>query len=159
MYVITGATSRTGSVVAKAVYVMLQPNYVTTSNDFRAFQDKIMEAIIPALKEAKVKYVVSLSSWGADQQKGTGSVAGLHQLEQPGLTYVQDSKEKTRLDFLDLNISEHIIQLILEVADAMNAGHIQMLGARTPENTTPTSYKSFVNETLLPLYRQRKSNR
>jgi uncharacterized protein YbjT (DUF2867 family) len=301
MYVITGATSRTGSVVAnyllekgqsvrvlgrnaerlasfaekgadifvaeptdkatltkaftgaKAVYVMLQPNYVTTSNDFRAFQDQIMDAIIPALEESKVKYVVSLSSWGADKLKGTGSVAGLHQLEQrlngiadlnvlhlrPGyfmentlsqidnilarntaagpfrsdvkfpliathdvgsaagesllkldfkgkqfrelhgnqdltmqevttiigkaiehssLTYVQDSKEKTRLDFLDLNFSEHIIQLILEVADAMNAGHIQMLGSRSAENTMPTSYESFVNETLLPLYRQRKSN-
>lgn len=298
MYVITGATSRTGSVVAnyllekgqsvrvlgrnaerlaafaekgadifvaeptdkaaltkaftgaKAVYVMLQPNYITTSNDFRAFQDNIMDAMIPALEEANVKYVVSLSSWGADKPAGTGSVAGLHQLEQrlngisdlnvlhlrpgyfmentlsqvdniltrntaagpfspdvkfpfiathdvgtaageallklnfngkqfrelhgnqdltmqevstiignaieiPGLTYVQDSKEKTRLDFLELNFSEHIIQLILEVADAMNAGHIHMLGSRSLENTTPTSYESFVNDTLLPLYRQK----
>lgn len=297
MYVITGATSRTGSVVAnyliekgqsvrvlgrnaermsefaekgadifvaepsdrttltkaftgaKAVYVMLQPNYITTSNNFRAFQDRIIDAIIPALEEAKVKYVVSLSSWGADKLKGTGSVAGLHQLEQrlngisglnvlhlrpgyfmentlsqvnnilarniasgpfrpdvkfpfiathdvgfaaaeallkldfkgkqfrelhgnqdltmqevsaiigkaiehPHLTYVQDSKEDTRLSFLDLNFSEHIIQLILEVADAMNAGDIQMLGIRSAENTTPTSYECFVNETLLPLYRQ-----
>jgi uncharacterized protein YbjT (DUF2867 family) len=301
MYVITGATSRTGSVVAnyllekgqsvrvlgrnaerlatfakkgadifvtestdrvaltkaftgaKAVYVMLQPNYITTSNDFRAFQERIIDAMIPALIEAKVQYVVSLSSWGADKSDGTGSVAGLHQLEQrlnditnlnvlhlrpgyfmentlsqvdnilarnttagpfksdvkfpfiatrdvgsaageallkldfkgkqfrelhgnqdltmqevstiigkaiesPGLTYVQDSKEKTRLEFLKIDFSEHIIQLILEVADAMNAGHIRMLEPRSVENTTTTSYVSFVNETLLPLYRQRKSN-
>ncbi len=48
-------------------------------------------------------------------------------IQQPGLTYVQDLKERTRRDLLDLNFSEHIIQLILEVADAMNAGHIQML--------------------------------
>jgi uncharacterized protein YbjT (DUF2867 family) len=301
MYVITGATSRTGSIVAnyliekgqpvrvlgrnaerltmfadkgadvfvvepadqvalteaftgaKAVYVMLQPNYIATSNDFRAFQDRVMDAIMPALEKAKVKYVVSLSSWGADKPEGTGPVAGLHQLEQrlnriaglnvlhirpgyfmentlsqvdnilarntaagpfspnvkfpfiatrdvglaageallkldfqgkqsrelhgnqdltmlevatiigkaiqhPGLTYVQDSKERTRRDLLDLNFSEHIIQLILEVADAMNAGHIQMLEPRSADNSTPTPYERFVYEMLLPLYKQRVSN-
>lgn len=302
MYVITGATSRTGSVVAnyllekgqpvrvlgrnkerltrfadkgaevfvaepadevalteaftgaKAVYVMLQPNYIATSNDFRAFQDRIMDATMPALEKAKVKYVVSLSSWGADKPEGTGPVAGLHQLEQrlnriaglnvlhirpgyfmentlsqidnilarnaaagpfspnvkfpfiatrdvglavgeallklnfqgkqsrelhgnqdltmlevaiiigkaiqqPGLTYIQDAKERTRRDLLDLNFSEHIIQLILEVADAMNAGHIQMLEPRSADNSTPTSYEKFVYETLLPLYKQRDTDR
>ncbi|MEC0184083.1 NAD(P)H-binding protein [Paenibacillus peoriae] len=301
MYVITGATSRTGSVVAnyliekgqsvrvlgrnaerltpfadkgadifvaepadqaalteaftgaKAVYVMLQPNYIATSNDFHVFQDRIMDAIMPALEKAKVKYVVSLSSWGADKPEGTGPVAGLYQLEQrlnriaglnvlhirpgyfmentlsqvdnilarntaagpfspnikfpfiatrdvglaageallkldfqgklsrelhgsqditmvevsaiigkviqhPDLTYVQDSKERTRRDLLGLNFSEHIIQLILEVADAMNAGHIQMLEPRSADNSTPTSYERFVYETLLPLYKQRASN-
>lgn len=301
MYVITGATSRTGSVVAnyliekgqpvrvlgrsaerlamfadkgadvfvtepadqaalaeaftgaKAVYIMLQPNYIATSNDFRAFQDRIMDAIMPALEKAKVKYAVSLSSWGADKPEGTGPVAGLHRLEQrlnrivglnvlhirpgyfmentlsqvdnilarntaagpfspsvkfpfiatrdvglavgeallkldfqgkqsrelhgnqdltmleiatiigkaiqhPGLTYVQDSKERTRRDLLDLNFSEHIIQLILEVADAMNASHIQMLEPRSADNSTPTSYERFVYETLLPLYKQRTTN-
>jgi uncharacterized protein YbjT (DUF2867 family) len=301
MYVITGATSRTGSVVAnyliekgqqvrvlgrnaerlttfadkgadvfvadpadpaalskafsgaKAVYVMLQPNYIATSTDFRAFQDRIMDAIMPALEKAKIKYVVSLSSWGADKPEGTGPVAGLHQLEQrlnriaglnvlhlrpgyfmentlsqvdniltrntaagpfspnvkfpfisthdvgfaagealikldflgkqvrelhgsqnltmlevaaiigkaiqhPALTYIQDSQERTRRDLLNLNFSEHIIQLILEVADAMNASHIQMLEPRSADNSTPTSYERFVYETLLPLYKQKTTN-
>lgn len=67
---------------AKAVYVMLQPNYIVTSTDFRAYQTRIINALIPALAQTKVKNVVSLSSWGADKEEGTGPVAGLHLLEQ-----------------------------------------------------------------------------
>ena len=80
-------------------------------------------------------------------------------IQHPGLTYVQDAKERTRRELLALNFSEHIIQPILEVADAMNTGHIQMLEPRSAENSTPTSYESFACETLLPLYKQRGSER
>jgi uncharacterized protein YbjT (DUF2867 family) len=235
----------------KAVYVMLQPNYIATSSNFRAHQDRIMDAIIPALEKAQVKYVVSLSSWGADKSEGTGPVVGLHQLEQrlnriaglnvlhlragyfmenmlsqvdtiltrgtaagpfspnvkfpfiatrdiglaageallkldfhgkqvrelhgnqdltmhevsviigkaidnPGLAYIQDSKDKTRNDLLELNFSEHIIKLILEVADAMNSGYIRMLKPRSEDNSAPISFEMFVREEFLPLYKLKK---
>ncbi|SEI99358.1 Uncharacterized conserved protein YbjT, contains NAD(P)-binding and DUF2867 domains [Propionispira arboris] len=236
---------------AKAVYVMLQPNYIATSNNFRAHQDRIMNAIIPALEKAQVKYVVSLSSWGADKSEGTGPVVGLHQLEQrlnriadlnvlhlragyfmentlslvdtiltrgtaagpfspnvkfpfiathdiglavgeallkldfqgkqvrelhgsqdltmhevsaiigkaihnPALAYIQDSKVKTRNDLLELNFSEHIIKLILEVADAMNSGYIRMLKPHSEDNSAPISFEMFVREEWLPLYKLKK---
>ncbi|QEI06236.1 NAD(P)H-binding protein [Pigmentiphaga aceris] len=130
MYVITGATSRTGSQIARhllqqgkavrvigrsaarlqdlvdlgaqafeadpadaqalvqafhgadAAWVMLQPNYVLDSPDFRAFQDSIIAALSEALAASSVQHVVALSSWGAGLFRGNGPVAGLHAMEQ-----------------------------------------------------------------------------
>jgi uncharacterized protein YbjT (DUF2867 family) len=65
---------------AESAYVMIPPN--PTSNDFRAFQDRISDAIATAVQKNEVKNVVSLSSIGADKSTGTGPVVGLHNLEQ-----------------------------------------------------------------------------
>jgi uncharacterized protein YbjT (DUF2867 family) len=128
MYVITGATGNTGSVVAtsllakgqkvrvigrsadrlqpftakgaepfvsdvtdaealtkafadaQAVYVMIPPSM--TSQDFRADQDRVTNAMATALEKTGVKYAVSLSSVGADKPEKTGPVVGLHNMEQ-----------------------------------------------------------------------------
>jgi len=63
-----------------AAYVLVPP--ALASNDYRALQDRISDAITSALKSAHVKHVVSLSSIGADKAEGTGPVVGLHNLEQ-----------------------------------------------------------------------------
>lgn len=65
-----------------AAWVMLQPNYIPDSPDFRGFQTSIIDAVVPALAEARVEKIVSLSSWGAGEKSGTGPVLGLHDLEQ-----------------------------------------------------------------------------
>jgi uncharacterized protein YbjT (DUF2867 family) len=65
---------------ADAAYVMVPPN--PTSNDYRAFQDRASDAIAATLKNAGVKNIVSLSSFGADKSSGTGPVVGLHNLEE-----------------------------------------------------------------------------
>jgi uncharacterized protein YbjT (DUF2867 family) len=65
---------------ADAAYVMVPPN--STSNDYRVFQDRSSDAIAAAVRNAGVKHIVSLSSFGADKPSGTGPVAGLHDLEQ-----------------------------------------------------------------------------
>ncbi len=136
MYVVTGATGNTGSVVAhtllekgqkvraiarsadrlqplaakgadpfvadlsdtaalqkafsgvKAAYVMLPPD--VRNQDVLAYQHRLTEALAAALQNARVEYVVSLSSIGADKPEKTGPVVGLHYLEQrlnriPGL--------------------------------------------------------------------------
>jgi len=62
---------------AEAAYVMIPPD-----NDFRAFQERASDAIATAVRHARVKYVVSLSSIGADKASGTGPVVGLYNLEQ-----------------------------------------------------------------------------
>jgi len=130
MYVITGATSRTGHLIAelllkagqpvrvvgrsaerlqplarlgaeiavaepddsvaltaafsgaKAAWVMLQPNYIIDSPDFRGFQQRVIRALSTALSASTVTHAVALSSWGAGRQSGTGPVLGLHELEQ-----------------------------------------------------------------------------
>ena len=53
-----------------------------TAPDYRAFQNKIGESIATAIKESGVKYVVNLSSLGADLAEGTGPIKGLHDQEQ-----------------------------------------------------------------------------
>ena len=65
---------------ADAAYVMIPPN--PTSNEYRAYQDRVSDAIAAAVRNAGVKNVVSLSSIGADKPSGTGPVVGNHELEQ-----------------------------------------------------------------------------
>jgi len=65
---------------ARAVYAIIPPNL--TTEDFRAYQDRIADAIAAALAAAKVQYAVTLSSIGADKPDKTGPVVGLHNLEQ-----------------------------------------------------------------------------
>lgn len=64
---------------AEAVYAMIPPN--PTSQDFRAEQRGVSEAMAGALEQSGVKYAVALSSVGADKEAGTGPVAGLHEFE------------------------------------------------------------------------------
>jgi uncharacterized protein YbjT (DUF2867 family) len=65
---------------AETAYVMIPPNL--TSNDYRSYQERAVDAIATAVLHAGVKNVVSLSSVGADKASGTGPVLGLHDLEQ-----------------------------------------------------------------------------
>jgi uncharacterized protein YbjT (DUF2867 family) len=65
---------------AEAVYAMIPPNI--TSQNPNADQEKIGKAIATAVQNAGVKFVVSLSSIGADKSENSGPVVGLHNQEQ-----------------------------------------------------------------------------
>jgi len=67
---------------ASAAWVMLQPNYIPDSADFRRFQTEMIAALLPALQRGQPGHVVSLSSWGAELTRGNGPVAGLGDLER-----------------------------------------------------------------------------
>jgi uncharacterized protein YbjT (DUF2867 family) len=130
MYIITGSTSNTGSVVAyqlldagkqvrvigrsleklspfidrgaeafvaeptdaqaliegfrgaKAAWIMLQPDYIPDSPDFSGYQAQVTAAIAQAIVASPLEYAVTLSSWGADRESGSGPVLGLHHMEQ-----------------------------------------------------------------------------
>ena len=64
---------------ADAVYTLLPTDPRTP--DFRAEQDRQGEAIVKAIRESGVRYVVALSSVGAELLKG-GVIAGLHAQEE-----------------------------------------------------------------------------
>lgn len=66
---------------ADAAWIMLQPNYVPDSPDFRAFQSGLVSALIQSVSASKLKYAVTLSSWGADVETGNGPVAGMRDME------------------------------------------------------------------------------
>lgn len=64
---------------ADAVFSLVPPN--PKAEKFMSYADSIGGSIARALELAKVKYVVNLSSVGADLPEGTGPIAGLHHQE------------------------------------------------------------------------------
>jgi uncharacterized protein YbjT (DUF2867 family) len=233
---------------ADAAYVMIPPN--SGSNDYRAFQDQASDGIAAAIKNAGVKHVVSLSSFGADKSSGTGPVAGLHVLEEklnqidganvlhlragyfmentlpqvgairmvgsmigpvspalklpmiatrdigaaaadallrlafrgkqtqellgqrdldyneaaavigkavgkPDLGYIHAPDNQIRAAMLQMGMSDNMAGLILEMAGALNAGHMRALESRSAANTTPTKFETFVTESFVPAYQQK----
>ncbi len=63
-----------------AVFTMVPPNHAAP--DFLAYADGMGESIVKALRTARVKHVVNLSSIGAELGTGTGPIVGLHRMEE-----------------------------------------------------------------------------
>jgi uncharacterized protein YbjT (DUF2867 family) len=230
---------------AEAVYAMIPPNLAVP--DLYAYDERITTSLISAISGARVRYVVNLSSIGADKPSGTGPVVGLHRLEQslnglndvnvlhlragyfmentlaqaeiihatgnaagplradlklpmiaardigaaaaqallrldfkghetrellgqrdisyaeatstignaigkPGLTYIQLSDEQLRPVLAQMAMSPNFVDLLLEMSAALNSSYMNPLELRTPRNTTPTSFETFVREKFVPVY-------
>jgi uncharacterized protein YbjT (DUF2867 family) len=72
---------------------------------------------------------------------------------QPELKYSQLPDEQVRGGMMAMGMSGSIVDLILEMGAAMNSGYMKELEPRSAENTTPTSYETFVTEEFVPNYR------
>src|SRR6185437_10752979 len=234
---------------AQAVYLMLPPD--PTVNDYFARAKQIIEAFASAIEQNRVKYVVSLSSVGADRPDKTGPIVGLHNLEErlnqiaglnvlhvraayfmentlgqadaiaqmgsvagplrpelkfpliasrdigefagdalsrldfagrqihelqgqrdvsygeittilgkavgkPDLKYLKLTSDQFRETLQRFGMSEETARLLAEMADSMNSGYITALETRSPRNTTPTSYETWVKENFLPIYQSKR---
>jgi uncharacterized protein YbjT (DUF2867 family) len=229
---------------AESAYVMIPQ--IPNTNDYRAAQDRVSDAIAAAAKKTGLKNIVSLSSIGADKSSGTGPVVGLHHLEQklnqlsanvlhlragyfmentlpqvgviramnsvvgplrpdlkvaliatqdigsaaadaltdlkfkgkqiqelhgqrdldykevaaiigasigkPKLGYIHARDDQVRGAMVQSGMSDNLAGLILEMAAAMNSGHMRALEPRTPKNTTPTPFETFVAQTFVPAF-------
>lgn len=224
---------------ADGVFAMIPPNMQTP--DFRAYQNRVGTAIAEALKAARVKYVVNLSSVGAHLDRGNGPVAGLYDQEQrlnkmptvsvvhlrpaffmenlmmniglirdkgingtplradlkfpmiatrdiaraaanylmagrvsgkvvqelfgqrdlsmqeatailgraigkPGLAYVQFPYDEAGKAMIGMGLSPDLVRLFIEMYRGFNEGTILRGMARTPQNTTETSFEAFAAE-------------
>lgn len=87
-----GAQTATGSVEdvsfltetfrgADAVYTMVPPNWAP-QGDWKQWIASVGRGYAQAVKASGVRYVVNLSSIGADQAEGCGPVTGLHGVEE-----------------------------------------------------------------------------
>jgi uncharacterized protein YbjT (DUF2867 family) len=74
-------------------------------------------------------------------------------IEKPDLKYVQVPGEQMQPIFIQMGKSPNVASLILEMAEALNSGHMRALEQRKAQNTTPTSFETFVKEEFVPLYR------
>ncbi len=65
---------------AAAVYLVLPEDI--TQQDLRALQERVSDCYAAAISKARVRFVVDLSSIGAQHAEGTGPIVGLHNQEQ-----------------------------------------------------------------------------
>jgi uncharacterized protein YbjT (DUF2867 family) len=73
---------------------------------------------------------------------------------KPDLNYVTLTREQFRGALIKhLGMAEAGANLMAEMAESLDSGYIHPMEARSPRNTTPTSYETFVAEKFLPRYR------
>ena len=65
---------------ASAVYLVLPEDI--SQQDLRAHQERVSDSYAAAITNARVRFVVNLSSIGAQHAKNTGPIVGLHNQEQ-----------------------------------------------------------------------------
>jgi len=71
---------------------------------------------------------------------------------KPDLKYVQLNDDQVRGAMVEMGMSDQFARVLLEMTAALNSGEMRTLEPRTPQNTTPTSYDTFVADTLVPAY-------
>jgi uncharacterized protein YbjT (DUF2867 family) len=71
---------------------------------------------------------------------------------KPDLAYIQLTDDQFRAALTQMGMSVDFANLILEMAGALNSGHMRTLEPRSARNTTPTSYEVFVAEQFVPAY-------
>jgi len=72
----------------------------------------------------------------------------------PDLKYVQLPDDQVRAAMVQMGMSEQFANLLLEMTAGLNSETMRALEPRTPQNTTPTTYETFVAETFVPAYQQ-----
>ena len=73
---------------------------------------------------------------------------------KPDLKYVQAPDDQFRAVLVQMGMSEQFARLLLEMIAALNSGYMRALEPRTAQNTTPTSFETFVAESFVPAYQQ-----
>jgi uncharacterized protein YbjT (DUF2867 family) len=62
------------------LFWLTPPNMAT--DDFRGHQNKLGDVAVRAIRQNKIPRVVNISSVGAQHERGTGAIAGLHDIEK-----------------------------------------------------------------------------
>jgi uncharacterized protein YbjT (DUF2867 family) len=78
---------------------------------------------------------------------------------KPSLTYNQMPAAQLKPGFMQMGMSSNMADLLLELADAQNSGHLKALEPRSAKNTTPTTLETFAAEVFAPAYQGQKAAR
>ena len=73
------------------------------------------------------------------------------------LTYKQMPAAQLKPGFMQMGMSSNMADLLLELADAQNSGHLKALEPRSAKNTTATTLETFAAEVFAPAYRGQKA--
>jgi uncharacterized protein YbjT (DUF2867 family) len=77
---------------------------------------------------------------------------------RPNLAYMRLPPQQLKPALVQMGMSANMVDLLLEMADALNSGHMAALEARSPQNTTPTSIETFVAEEFVPRFQGKASS-
>lgn len=77
---------------------------------------------------------------------------------KPDLAYVHLPDEQVRLAMIGMGMSPNVADLLLELSDGLNTNHLAALEKRSPQNTTATSYETFIAEEFVPLYESNRAS-
>ena len=73
------------------------------------------------------------------------------------LAYLEAPDDQFKAALMQMGMSSNMASLIVEMAHALNSGHMRPLETRSPRNTSPTSYETFVAEEFMPVYQQARA--
>jgi uncharacterized protein YbjT (DUF2867 family) len=73
-------------------------------------------------------------------------------IDRPNLAYMQLPAQQLKPSLVQMGMSSNMADLLLEMAEALNSGHMAALEVRSERNTTPTSIEAFVAELFVPRY-------
>jgi uncharacterized protein YbjT (DUF2867 family) len=73
-------------------------------------------------------------------------------IPRPNLAYMQLPAQQLKPAFVQMGMSSNMADLLLEMSEALNSGHMAALEARSERNTTPTSIEAFVAEEFVPRF-------
>jgi uncharacterized protein YbjT (DUF2867 family) len=71
---------------------------------------------------------------------------------KPDLAYIHAPDDQLRGAMVQMGMSDNFVGQVLEMAGALNSGHMRALEPRTSRNTTPTPFEGFVAESFVPAY-------
>jgi uncharacterized protein YbjT (DUF2867 family) len=74
-------------------------------------------------------------------------------LGRPHLAYAQLPNDQIRPAMIGMGMSANLADLILEMAGAINSGHVAALEPRSADNTTPTSFETFVEKVFITQFK------
>jgi uncharacterized protein YbjT (DUF2867 family) len=71
---------------------------------------------------------------------------------RPDLAYTQLPPAQIKPALVQMGMSSNMVDLLLQMSDAMNSGHMKALEPRAAQNTTPTSIEQFVTKEFAPRF-------
>lgn len=72
---------------------------------------------------------------------------------KPDLTYKQVPNAVLKPAMVQMGMSSNFVDLMLQMFDALNTGHMRSREPRSPQNTTPTTLEWFAADVFAPAYR------
>ncbi len=158
--------------------LMLRPGYFMENTLGQAGAIRIMGSTVGPLRPDLKLPVIATSDIGAAaadaltelafRGKQTQELHGQRDLDynevatiigqaigKPKLGYVHAPNDQIRPAMVQMGMSDDLVGLILEMAASLNSGHMRALEPRSPQNTTPTPFETFVAQSFVPAYQQK----